>query len=88
MRRSKRASAIGAQVTGANLNYICPNGRVRFTLTDPKTKLSYRATLVLTPTNQERPIWVENARTSRLSQAPDPLADDAEDFPQIAPSAS
>jgi type II secretory pathway component PulK len=81
-------SAIGAQVQGPNLRFIFPNGRMRFTFTDPKTKLSYRATLVITPNNQERPIWVENARTSRLAAAPDPLADDAEDFPQIAPGDS
>jgi hypothetical protein len=81
-------ASIGAQVTGPNLNYIFPNGRMRFTFTDPKTRLTYRSTLVLTPTNQERPIWVENAKTQRLPKDPDPLADDAQDFPQIAPSAS
>jgi type II secretory pathway pseudopilin PulG len=69
-------------------NYRSSAGRLRFTFTDPKTKLTYRSTLVLTPNNRERPIWVENAKTTRLSKDPDPLTDDAEDFPQIAPSAS
>jgi hypothetical protein len=81
-------ASIGAQVIGNNFNFIFPSGRVRFTFTDPKSKLTYRSTLVLTPTNQERPIWVENAKTQRLPSPPDDLPDDAEDFPQIAPSAS
>ncbi|MDB5452843.1 MAG: hypothetical protein JWO33_1421 [Caulobacteraceae bacterium] len=82
--------AMGAYVVGSQINYVFPNGRLRFIFTDPKTGLSYRSTLILTPNNQERPVWVENATTRRdpipaASETPD---DDLEDFPSIAPSAS
>lgn len=81
-------SSIGAQAIGPNFRYIFPNGRLRFTFTDPKTRLTYRSTLVLTPTSQERPIVVENARTLRATAPTDTSPDDLTDFPQIAPSAS
>jgi type II secretory pathway pseudopilin PulG len=81
-------TSIGAQVQGPPVNYVFPGGRLRFTFSDPKTGLSYRSTLVLTPNNQERPIWVENAKTQRLPAAPDAMSDDLEDFPQIAPGAA
>jgi hypothetical protein len=84
------ASPIDLGVAGLadSSNYRTTGGRLRFIFTDPRTGLAYRSTLVLTPNNQQRPIWVENARTQKLPPAPETPDDDLEDFPEIAPSAS
>ena len=84
------ASPIDIGVAGLadSSNYRTTGGRLRFIFTDPRTGLAYRSTLVLTPNNQQRPIWVENARTQKLPPAPETPDDDLEDFPEIAPGAA
>jgi hypothetical protein len=84
------ASPIDIGVAGLadSANYRTTGGRLRFIFTDPRTGLAYRSTLVLTPNNQLRPIWVENARTQKLPRAPETPDDDLEDFPEIAPGAA
>ena len=84
------ASPIDIGVVGLadSANYRTTGGRLRFIFTDPRTGLAYRSTIVLTPNNQQRPLWVENARTQKLPHAPETPDDDLEDFPEIAPSAS
>lgn len=61
---------------------VFPNGRFRFTFTDARTGQSYRSNLVLTPSDQEHPFWIENPRRLRLN-TPEPALDDLEDFPEI-----
>jgi hypothetical protein len=78
---------IGVPGLADSSNYRMTGGRLRFIFTDPRTGLAYRSTLVLTPNNQERPIWVENAKTQKLPRAPE-TPDDLEDFPEIAPGAA
>ena len=68
----------------STIRYAFTGGRLRFNFMDPKTGLAYRSTLVLTPNNQERPIWVENAKTRRISGPLEQSDDDLEDFPEIA----
>ena len=60
---------------------------MRFTFSDPRTGLTYRSTLILTPNSQQRPIWVENGKTQR-QRPTDVSDDDLEDFPQINAGAS
>jgi hypothetical protein len=77
-----RPADIGVTVIDNTVNYASPGGRLRFSLTNPTTGLTYRSTIVLTPTNQERPLWIENSKIQHLPP-PEPPADDIEDFPEI-----
>jgi hypothetical protein len=76
----------GVVATG-NQTYLFPSGRLRFKFSDPRTGDSYQSSIVLTPADNERPAWIENARIRHLSPQPDPDSNDLQDFPQI-PSAT
>lgn len=82
-----RPADLGVTVLDNSVNYASPGGRVRFSLTDARTGQTYRSTIVLTPTNQERPFWVEHSKIQRLPP-PEPPADDIEDFPEIPASSA
>jgi hypothetical protein len=63
--------------------YLFPSGRLRFKFSDPRTGDSYQSSLILTPADQERPVWIENARLRHLSPQPDPDPNALQDFPDI-----
>jgi hypothetical protein len=76
---------IGVPVIDNSINYAFPGGRVRFTMTDPRTGQVYRSTLVMTPTSPLRPVWTENSRIQRQPPPPEPV-DELEDFPEVPDS--
>lgn len=82
-----RPADIGVTVIDNTVNYATPGGRLRFSLTNPTTGLTYRSTIVLTPTNQERPLWIENSKIQHLPP-PELPADDIADFPEIPTSSA
>ncbi len=68
--------------------YTFSGGRLRFTFTDPKTGLTYRSSLILTPADTERPLWVENPRTTIVPPPPKGSSDeldpnDLDPFPYV-----
>jgi len=63
--------------------YTFSGGRLRFTFSDPKSGLTYRSSLILTPTNAERPLWVENPRTTVTPPPADVEVNDLDPFPDI-----
>jgi hypothetical protein len=68
---------IGVAASDATIDYAFPSGRVRFTMADPQSGLIYRSNLVLTPGNEDRPIWIENS--GFVTQGP--AVDLAEQYP-------
>jgi hypothetical protein len=73
---------IGVVATGPQ-TYLFSGGRLRFKFSDPLTGDTYQSSLVLTPADAERPVWVENARLHHLTPKPDPDSNDLQDFPDI-----
>jgi DNA uptake protein ComE-like DNA-binding protein len=63
-------------------------GRLRFKFSDPRTGDTYQSSIVLTPADNERPAWIENARIRHLSPQPDPDNNDLQDFPEIPSGAA
>lgn len=77
---------IGAAPNGAT-SYAFSSGRLRFRFADPATGDVYQSSLVLTPANMERPVWIENARI-RHPKPQSGQTDDIDDFPEIPGLAS
>jgi hypothetical protein len=75
-------SQIGVAAIGPQ-TYLFSGGRLRFKFSDPRTGDTYQSSLVLTPGDTERPVWVENARIRHLSPQPDPDPNALQDFPDI-----
>lgn len=79
--------AAGVRMSGdAERVYGFPNGRFAVKIAAPGAGLTYRARIVLTPRDRERPVWIEdaalslspaNGRADQLTNAPD--------FPDPAP---
>jgi hypothetical protein len=67
----------------AGQTYAFPSGRLRFKFTDPRTGDSYQSSIILTPNDNERPAWIENARIRHLPPQPDPDPNALQDFPLI-----
>ena len=76
---------VGVTGTGSQ-TYVFPSGRLRFRFADPRTGDTYQSSLILTPADLERPVWIENARIRHLKPQPDP-DNGPQDFPEI-PSAT
>ena len=74
---------IGAVGTGAAAAYVFPSGRLRLTLSDPATGLRYRSVLMLTPRDQERPIWIDNPRVQQSRPEASPSLDALQPFPDV-----
>jgi hypothetical protein len=71
--------------TATNATYVLPTGRIRLTITDPRTGRSVRSTIVLTSSNTERPFWIENRQSLTLDPIPASELLDAETIPAIPP---
>lgn len=76
-------SQIGVAAGNPNLTYTFPSGRFRFRFVDPRSGETYQSSVVLTPADTERPVWIENARIRHLAPKPDPDSNDLQDFPDI-----
>ena len=76
---------IGVAAAGTQ-TYLFSGGRLRFKFSDPLTGDTYQSSLVLTPADTERPVWVENARIHHVSPQPDPDSNALQDFPDIPSS--
>ncbi len=80
--------AAGVRLSGdAERVYGFPDGRFAVKITAPGTGLAYRARIVLSPKDPERPVWLEDPALS-LSPASGKAERlvDAPDFPDPAPS--
>jgi hypothetical protein len=57
--------AAGVRLSGdAERVYGFPNGRFALKIIAPGAGLTYRARIVLTPRDRERPVWIEDAALS------------------------
>ncbi len=78
-----RLADVGLISPTPNRAYTFSNGRFRFTLIDPESGLTYRSTLILTPTDVSRPLWIENPRTLVTTPPNDVDPDVVKAFPNI-----
>ncbi len=76
-------SDVGLTVPDRTKAYTFSGGRLRFTFTDPKSGLTYQSSLILTPTDAERPLYVENPRTTVAPPPKDVEANDLDPFPDV-----
>jgi hypothetical protein len=54
---------------GGGGSFTSPNGHFRFSFSDPGRAAGYSSTIVLTPNDQDRPVWVTASDTTRLAPA-------------------
>lgn len=81
------AAAAGVTGTaGYEVSTTFPNGRVAFKALDPRRGIAYRSRITVTPSDRERPVWVEDRGfTPMTAEERRDESSDAEPFPVAAP---
>lgn len=67
-------------ITDPEITAVYPSGRIVYTMEDRHSRWTYSGRLTLTPTNAERPFWIDRTEFSEARRS-DPGPVDAPEFP-------
>jgi hypothetical protein len=67
--------------------YTYPNGQYHFIISDPDHGFRYRSRFILTPQNQDRPVWVDLETLQRFTPRDNPKPNGVSTFPKPGRSA-
>jgi len=69
--------------TNPEIGSVYPSGRIIYTMEDSRSRWTYTGRLTLTPTNVERPFWIDRTEFSEVRRS-DPDTANAPEFPSAS----